>query len=207
MSNLRETKKQQTKEQILEAAQEIFMTLGYEKTTIAQIASRANIANGTFYNYFVSKAELFLYLIFAHPDELEDKANAILNNPSEDVLETLIALCNVYLDAMQNFGKRFGKEIIAVFASNIDEHRNTMREFINLDFQFIEQVSHLLAFYQQKGILINRFDAKDAAECIYGIFVVQMIMYFFEEEQTFEVTKNKIIRQIKFLWLLDELSG
>ncbi|QOR33707.1 TetR/AcrR family transcriptional regulator [Clostridium sp. 'deep sea'] len=50
---------------ILNAASELFIEQGYEKTDIRQIASKAQIAVGTLYNYYKNKDVLF-YAVFEH---------------------------------------------------------------------------------------------------------------------------------------------
>ena len=45
---------------ILQVAHDIFLKKGYKKTNISEIATKAKIAAGTFYNYFDSKESLFL---------------------------------------------------------------------------------------------------------------------------------------------------
>jgi AcrR family transcriptional regulator len=46
------------REQLLSAAREVLAEHGYERTTVSSIASRANVAQGTFYLYFPSKEAL-----------------------------------------------------------------------------------------------------------------------------------------------------
>ena len=58
----RERKKEETKERILHAAFELFRKHGVEATTIDQICERADIAKGTFFNYFAHKEAVFGYL-------------------------------------------------------------------------------------------------------------------------------------------------
>jgi AcrR family transcriptional regulator len=48
---------------ILDAALELFGTTGYENTSMAQIAKKANISKGLIYNYFDSKEDLLKALI------------------------------------------------------------------------------------------------------------------------------------------------
>jgi len=200
MSNLRKKKKQETLQRILDAAQEVFLSQGYKKTTIATIAEKAGIGTGTFYNYFSSKSQLFLHIFFAKPAETEDKVNSVLNNPGNDVAGAIVELCSVYTDAIANINKELLKEVIEVFASDIEEHKKTMSEFIELDFQFIEQVSRLLSRFQARGQLTDTFNPEDAAQCIYAIFMLQVFMYVFEAEQPFELMKKNIIRQVKLFF-------
>ena len=46
------------REQLLAAARAVLAEHGYERTTVSSIASRANVAQGTFYLYFPSKEAL-----------------------------------------------------------------------------------------------------------------------------------------------------
>lgn len=46
------------REQLLTAAREVLAEYGYERTTVSSIATRANVAQGTFYLYFPSKESL-----------------------------------------------------------------------------------------------------------------------------------------------------
>ncbi|MDA8441107.1 MAG: TetR/AcrR family transcriptional regulator [Peptococcaceae bacterium] len=51
----RERKKQETREKIYHTALSLFRIQGFEKTSVDQITSRADVGKGTFYNYFSSK--------------------------------------------------------------------------------------------------------------------------------------------------------
>jgi len=46
------------REQLLAAAREVLATNGYERTTVSSIATKASVAQGTFYLYFPSKEAL-----------------------------------------------------------------------------------------------------------------------------------------------------
>src|SRR3712207_533468 len=46
------------REELLAAAREVLALNGYERTTVSSIATRANVAQGTFYLYFPSKEAL-----------------------------------------------------------------------------------------------------------------------------------------------------
>ena len=58
IEGLRERKKRRTREQIVNAARELFAERGYHQTGIAEIAERADIATSTFSGYFSTKSEL-----------------------------------------------------------------------------------------------------------------------------------------------------
>lgn len=52
-----------TRLKIIGAAKAIFSEKGYTKTGVADITARANIAKGSFYNYFKNKHEIFLVIL------------------------------------------------------------------------------------------------------------------------------------------------
>ncbi|MCP2262182.1 transcriptional regulator, TetR family [Streptoalloteichus tenebrarius] len=54
----RERKKQQVRNQLVEAAIRLFGEQGYERTTVAQIAAAADVATKTFFNHFGSKEDV-----------------------------------------------------------------------------------------------------------------------------------------------------
>jgi TetR/AcrR family transcriptional regulator, cholesterol catabolism regulator len=58
----REDKREATRQEILNAAAELFRTKGYESTSVDDIVLTANLAKGTFYYHFQKKDDLVLAL-------------------------------------------------------------------------------------------------------------------------------------------------
>jgi AcrR family transcriptional regulator len=58
--------------QILDAALEVFSKQGYHRTTVADLVDAAQVARGTFYIYFNSKADIFYELVDALLEELRN---------------------------------------------------------------------------------------------------------------------------------------
>jgi AcrR family transcriptional regulator len=57
---LRERRKLRTQQDLLHAGLELFRGRGYGRTTVGEIARRAEVSERTFFRYFVSKEELVL---------------------------------------------------------------------------------------------------------------------------------------------------
>ena len=64
-------KKDYTREQIVEVAKQVFMTKGYTKTSMRDIAAGVGIGVSNIYNYFKSKDELFRHIVAPLLKELE----------------------------------------------------------------------------------------------------------------------------------------
>jgi len=74
----RERKKEETKERIVKAALRLFKDQGFDATTVDQIAEQADVAKGTFFNYFPRKEAVFGYLSETWVADAERKIAAIL---------------------------------------------------------------------------------------------------------------------------------
>ncbi|MFE0151421.1 TetR/AcrR family transcriptional regulator [Nonomuraea sp. NPDC059007] len=58
MASLRERKKRQTRQALMDAAGRLFDERGYEATTVDQIAAAAGVSTRTFFSYFRHKADV-----------------------------------------------------------------------------------------------------------------------------------------------------
>jgi AcrR family transcriptional regulator len=83
-----ERRKARTRLKLLAAARHLFAGRGIEHTTIADIAEHADIAIGSFYNYFSTKDELLDALIEEALSEqlrLLQRRQALLSDPAEKI--------------------------------------------------------------------------------------------------------------------------
>ena len=87
----RERKKEETRERIFKAACKLFRDKGFEDTTIDDITERADVAKGTFFNYFPRKEAVLGYLSEVRMAEATENAEAILSAPKA-AREKLLAL-------------------------------------------------------------------------------------------------------------------
>jgi AcrR family transcriptional regulator len=62
----REREKTQTRINIIKAAEKLFLSQGFENTTMEQIANKAQYSKGTIYNYYNSKDELYVAMLIIY---------------------------------------------------------------------------------------------------------------------------------------------
>lgn len=77
------------RQEILETAQRLFYTQGYETTSIQHIIDQVGIAKGTFYHYFSSKTQLLDELIHTLVDTTLGQIDPVLHDPGLNALEKL----------------------------------------------------------------------------------------------------------------------
>jgi AcrR family transcriptional regulator len=88
----RERKKQETRLRLMEAALRLFRENGYDDTTVEQIASAADVAKGTFFNYFETKQATLPALVEWRLQRLEEAISPEQGAPTSPVERIKTAL-------------------------------------------------------------------------------------------------------------------
>jgi len=70
ISERREREKKARKNTIIEAAEVLFFSKGYDTTTVNDIMKRAELGKGTFYLYFISKEDLYHSVVLRGVEKL-----------------------------------------------------------------------------------------------------------------------------------------
>ena len=80
------------KEKILSAAKKEFSRVTLEEVSIKNIVEDAEIARGSFYQYFEDKEDLLEYMLTIHFKEMNEKMEKQLEEVNGDIFEFFIAL-------------------------------------------------------------------------------------------------------------------
>jgi len=92
---LRTAQKQATRERVLCAARDLFGRLGYEGTTIREIARQAGVSVGSVFTTFASKGEILSQVMQDRLDGLYAELDRVvphLRGPTADRLRTMFAI-------------------------------------------------------------------------------------------------------------------
>jgi len=91
--NRKEREKQFRKQEIINAALEIFSKKGYKATTLDEIAEKSEFGKGTIYNYFSSKEEIYTEIIISTINQHQLMISEIDNNTEtlKEFIEELLA--------------------------------------------------------------------------------------------------------------------
>jgi AcrR family transcriptional regulator len=97
---------EERRDELMNAAQRLFLKYGVAPTTIEQITSGADVAKGTFYLYFSSKEDILSALADRFGQDLLASIKAVINEKREEdwkgKLATWAKACvNGYLDSIQ----------------------------------------------------------------------------------------------------------
>ncbi|HEX8207901.1 MAG TPA: helix-turn-helix domain-containing protein [Solirubrobacteraceae bacterium] len=132
------------REQLLAAAREVLAENGYERTTVSSIASRANVAQGTFYLYFPSKESLPGALALELSQALGE-ATARVTSEDHDLESAVSALQEAVQEAAEQFAD------VLPIANRGYELAEKFDEWLALTAPWRVQLEAFLAKLQNKG--------------------------------------------------------
>jgi AcrR family transcriptional regulator len=188
MGGVREEKKRQTREAILEAAMTLFGTRGYEKTSVERLAKAAGVGKGTIYSYFQTKSDIFLAfcedeLDFLHK-EIGQKTNS--NTP---LLETLVEIFMAefrYVTRNKDFGRVFLRELIFPTELTVERSKEIDNRFLMLFIPLFEEA-------QKRGELRADLELLFAFGHFYSLYLLTISAWYsgrlLEEEDVLMLLK------------------
>jgi AcrR family transcriptional regulator len=94
------------REQLLGAAQEVFVAHGYHAAAMDDIAERAGVSKPVLYQHFPSKLELYLALLEVHADALERQVRDALESTTDNH-DRVFRCVQVYFDFVDEPGGAF----------------------------------------------------------------------------------------------------
>lgn len=184
-------KKEIRKKELLNIAYKLFMTKGYENTSVDEIIAEAKIAKGTYYYYFESKEATLEKVIEMMIEEECKKANEILQSNlsvQEKILGIIISM------------RPNTEELKIQEAINIPENI-VMHQKINK--KIIEVITPLLTEVIEEGKKQNIFDCDNVKERIEIILIITNNLFDSNEKNS---RKLNIYIEI-FIDLIEKLLG
>ena len=144
---------QRKKQQIIDAAHELFLTRGVKETTIQMIAKKANVSQVTIYNYYDSK-ENVLYevvkLIFeAHTRSFE----AIIYDSSKTFNDKMIELLEFQVRTVDELSS----DLISTMHGSANERMKKLRKWYENNRIYVG-MEHLVREGKNEGLISKDID-------------------------------------------------
>lgn len=167
MSGIREQKKKETRQRIIETAVKLFGEKGYEKTSVAALAKAAGVGKGTIYNYFQSKGEIILAFCEGELEHVHQQL-AVQTDPETPLLQQLVTLYMAefrYVTKNPEFGRVLMREMI--FPKDLTVERSQ-----GIDNKFVELLTAMFKEAQQRGELRHDLPLFVVAAHFYGLYAI-----------------------------------
>jgi AcrR family transcriptional regulator len=171
----KEREKKQRAQSILDAATKVFLSKGYSRTTMDDIALEAEITKPTIYQYFETKEQLYFSLMIPFIEELANGTEKIEKKVLEGGYETGASLvCDLFRNmygAYQKYPYRF--RIVQFFqqSGRIWEMSDSVSSSLNVKGKRnFERIRRVLASGIEQGLLKDH-NVYQLADVIWGLFV------------------------------------
>lgn len=150
-------------QRILDAAVAVFAEKGFFTSRVADIADRANVADGTVYLYFKSKEEILMTAINTAFDAFMSLARTELKKLS-DPAERLRRLAFLHLEALGSNGN-----LAVVFQMELRQSTRFLAEFSHHHMiEYLGLIRETIVEGQAGGMFRREMSDKFAANCFFG---------------------------------------
>jgi AcrR family transcriptional regulator len=197
MARLREKQMQRRKLEILRAGKELFAAKGYQATTVEEIAEGAEVALGTVYRHYKSKADILLSILQQNMKEILQKGVEFLNDLPSDFVEAASGLLNTYFEELiyrYNY-RTLLKEIMVMVA----EQPVYTEEMIKLDLSIVAQLADLVGQFQRRNLITTEIKPEEVANLIYPSTFFTFELYVFDIEKNLDTMKSQVQHQVQII--------
>ena len=200
MSELRDKKKKAAIERITKAARELLINKGYADATIEEIAENAEVGTGTLYNYFSSKAELFLSLMTEELHLEDDDFKQFKLDLEKDAADSVVIFLKKSFGAIRLFKKSMWRELFAAMFANSKPDNLIFKVFRNSDNKTLSKLEQLFETMKSKNLLLPSFKSKEAAYAVFSVVITQTLLFAYTESISTEEFERNIETQIRFIF-------
>ena len=128
------------RQQLLGAAQKVFVAQGYHAAAMDDIAERAGVSKPVLYQHFPGKLELYLALLDQHADDLVEKLRQALGSTTDN-RQRVAASVAAYFDFVAGDGEAFR----LVFESDLRNDPSVRRRVERMTQECVEAIARTIA--------------------------------------------------------------
>ncbi|PJI09084.1 MULTISPECIES: TetR/AcrR family transcriptional regulator [Clostridium] len=153
------------KKRIIDAAEELLISDGYENLSIRKIASKIEYSPGIIYHYFKDKGEIMDKIVTRGYNNMLSKLSEVTVD-AENPEKTLVQGLKIYIEYMLENPEQFR----AILMNNISEVQykvNILEKGISKDRESIGRLSKLIGLCIEKG-KFRKMDKELAAQIIWS---------------------------------------
>lgn len=161
-----------TREQIIDAAEQLFFQHGVSRTTLEKIAAAAGVTRGAIYWHFDNKAALFSAMLERIRLPFQQRLGELDNQPQSDPLAQLRAFLIHALELIVSSERHFRVlSIVFLRCEYIEELNPAVSQQEELDQAANAVISRALVRAKAAGMLQSHLDPDLAAGAIHAYFV------------------------------------
>jgi AcrR family transcriptional regulator len=195
ISGLRERNKRDKLERIKRAAAELFISRGYDETTIREVAARAGVGLGTVFVYAATKRDLLFLTVNEDLEAVVNKA-AAAKRIDRPMLESLLAIFEGYYRCFATEPRlaRLSLREMTFYAAGPEAERFLrMREQV---IALLEETVHVAILRKE---IAPRESASLVAWVVFAIYQVEVRRWLSSDRLAVKTGVASLRRQLKML--------
>lgn len=196
MARISKERKQEFHEEILRVAQEKFRAFGFDGVSTKDIAKDVGIAEGTLFNYFDSKMELFLE-VFSTEFALEhsDLGEADL---SHDIVDILYGHLRKTTKLVLKLPRPLLVELMISSIKMAKKRPKQFARFVEVDLRYMREIQVLLDRMIEAGLL-QEMDTAQFSELIYSAVAYEFLMYLYDGNKDLDTMLQGVKDKLRVL--------
>jgi len=154
---------EERKQELIDTAERLFMTKGYDQTAISDIVREVTVSQGAFYYYFESKEDVFVAVLEKNMALLEKDLREISDEGDQDEAVKLNAMLNRFISHIAS-----GKKIMGLVQHGKSA---TLHQKLRKTQPFAE-IAPVVAEVISKGVEMGRFNVDYPLEISYILLML-----------------------------------
>ncbi|WP_234872980.1 TetR/AcrR family transcriptional regulator [Allitabrizicola rongguiensis] len=198
VTGLRARQKADRNRRLTEAAVELFRDAGYDAVRIEDIAARAEVSVGTFYNYFETKGDLLVSIVMMEVEEVIEAGASVLADPPPDPAEAILRLIDGYYDhSLVYLTKEMWRRAMAI---SIEAPMTPFSQrYTELDRKLADQVCAMVARLQATGRLRRDVPARAVGEMLFNDLNNAFMEFVKSDEMSLDDLKGQVASHVRLL--------
>jgi AcrR family transcriptional regulator len=179
--SLREKKKKETINKIIEVSGRLFKEKGFENTTVDEITRQTGIAKGTFFNYFPTKDSLLLYF----RKQEEELIFSILETQASPEIPAKEKIKNFFVLLAENYemDRELSRLLFFEYKRLVIHSKQHKDKKMNRGLMFRKILRDFLKEGMDNGEIKSETDLKAAAEILNAVYFNSLMTWMHPETE------------------------
>jgi AcrR family transcriptional regulator len=192
-------RKEKTRQRILTNAKHLFLSQGFMKTTMQDVARDSELGVGTIYNYFPSKSELLIGIFTDEMMEAQFDLSVLINS-DQKVVDKLKQVIDIYITQLFRHQRSLFRELMVVIFHRQEGHEELVKRITETDALFLQVLRNVIEHANQSKLDIKIWNTDAAIQVIHSILRSITIAYMTEDLLTIDDVKQSVHMQLDFLF-------
>ncbi len=196
MPRISKSKQDEIRQNIIDVSRKLFFSKGFVKTSTREIVKQVGIGEGTLFNYFKDKNDLFLSVVTSEFDiDNQDAEFRYSKNETapEIIFNYLVQLYNPVFD----WSKSMISELSIALISLARKSPDSFKAMTEIDFKYIAKCKELLDELKENGLFIEETDTQELTENILSTFLFEIIIFVNGDTITHDEFMSRFKRKIE----------